>query len=78
MNVIGRRLTVLSSTDPSKEGRTGVVLLDTARTLVLDSNGKRLRVEKEGSVFQVSDSKKVIAGVDISGRLEDRWELRSK
>jgi RNase P/RNase MRP subunit p29 len=78
MNVIGRRLTVLSSTDPSKEGRTGVVLLDTARTLVLDSNGRRLRVEKEGSVFQVSDSKKVIAGVDISGRLEDRWELRSK
>ncbi|MGD0476990.1 MAG: ribonuclease P protein subunit [Nitrososphaerales archaeon] len=78
MNVIGERLTILSSPDPSKEGRTGIVLLDTARTLVLDCNGRTLRVEKKGNVFQVSDSKKVIAGADISGRLEDRWGLRSK
>ena len=78
MNVIGEKLTIIGSTDPSKKGRTGIVLLDTARTLVLDSNGRTLRVEKEGNIFQVSNSKKVIAGADISGRLEDRWGLRSK
>jgi RNase P/RNase MRP subunit p29 len=78
MNVIGERLTIIGSMDPSKKGRTGIVLLDTARTLVLDSNGRTFRVEKEGNIFQVSNSKKVIAGTDISGRLEDRWGLRSK
>ena len=78
MNVVGERLTILSSTDPSKEGKAGVVLLDTAKTLVLDCNGRTLRVEKKGNVFRVSDSKKIITGSDISGRLEDRWGLRSK
>ncbi|MGD0396831.1 MAG: ribonuclease P protein subunit [Nitrososphaerales archaeon] len=78
MNIIGERLTILSSTDPSKAGRTGTVLLDTARTLVLDSNGTVLRVEKAGSVFRVSGSNVVIAGADIAGRLEDRWGGRSR
>ncbi|MGP8125260.1 MAG: ribonuclease P protein subunit [Nitrososphaerales archaeon] len=78
MNVIGERLTILRSTDSSKEGRTGVVLLDTARTLVLDSNGRALRVEKSGNVFQICGSKRVVMGSDISGRLEDRWGLRSR
>jgi RNase P/RNase MRP subunit p29 len=78
MNVIGEKLTILSSTDPSKVGRTGIVLLDTARTLVLESGGMTLRVEKAGNVFQVCDSRRIIAGVEISGRLEDRWGLRSE
>jgi RNase P/RNase MRP subunit p29 len=78
MNVIGERLTVLSSTDPSKVGRTGIVLLDTAKTLVLDSNGIALRVEKTGNVFRVPGSNKVITGAEITGRLEDRWRLRSR
>jgi len=78
MNVMGERLTILSSTDSSKTGRTGIVLLDTARTLVLDSNGMVLRVEKVGSVFRVSSSDMVITGADIAGRLEDRWGVRSR
>jgi RNase P/RNase MRP subunit p29 len=78
MNVIGERLTILSSTDPSKEGRTGIVLLDTAKTLVLDSDGRVLRVEKAGNVFRVFGSNMIVAGADIKGRLEDRWGLRSR
>jgi len=78
MNVIGERLTILSSMDPSKVGRTGIVLLDTARTLVLDSNGAIMRVEKDGSVFRVSGSSMVITGADITGRLEDRWGVRPR
>jgi RNase P/RNase MRP subunit p29 len=76
MNVIGERLAVVSSTDPSKVGRIGTVLLDTARTLILDSNGTTLRVEKAGSVFQCCDSKRIITGAEVSGRLEDRWGIR--
>jgi RNase P/RNase MRP subunit p29 len=78
MNVVGERLTVVSSRDHSKQGRSGTVMLDTANTLVLDCNGKRLRVEKSGNVFQVDGSKKVVVGADISGRLEDRWGLRTR
>jgi RNase P/RNase MRP subunit p29 len=78
MNVIGERLTILASTDPSKVGMTGIVLLDTARTLVLDSNGRVLKVEKAGNVFQVSGTDTVITEADITGRLEDRWGLRSR
>ncbi|MDA4125225.1 MAG: ribonuclease P protein subunit [Thaumarchaeota archaeon] len=73
MNVIGERLTVLKSADPSKRGVSGLVVLETARTLVLDSGKKAVRIEKEGSAFQVSGSKTVILGSDIRGRLEDRW-----
>jgi len=78
MNVIGERLTIVSSTDHSKEGRTGTVLLETAKTLVLDSDGRTLRVEKAGNVFRVLGSHMVVAGADISGRLEDRWRLLSR
>jgi len=78
MNVIGERLTILRSTDPSKEGRKGIVLLDTARTLVLDSNGRTLRVEKAGNVFQVCGTRRIVLDSEISGRLEDRWGLRSR
>jgi RNase P/RNase MRP subunit p29 len=78
MNVIGETLTILSSTDRSKEGRTGIVLLETAKMLVLESNGSVLRVEKVGNVFRVSGSNTVIAGADIAGGLEDRWGLPSR
>jgi len=76
MNLIGERLIILKSTDLSKRGRTGTVLLDTAKTLVLDSKGVNLRVEKIGSVIRVCHSKRVITGADILVRLEDRWGLR--
>ncbi len=78
MNVIGERLTVLNSADPSKRGLSGLAVLETAHTLVLDSGKKTIRVEKEGSVFQVSGSKTVIAGADIRGRLEDRWGSKAR
>ena len=71
MSTVNKRVTILSSTDPSKEGRTGIVLVDTARTLVLDSSGSVFRVEKAGSVFRVTGSNTVIAGIDITGKVED-------
>ncbi len=77
MNVIGERVTVLSSTDTTKVGRTGRVLLDTAKTLVIESAGRDIRVEKSGAAFLLLDSGKVLTGSDIYGRLEDRLGRRS-
>jgi RNase P/RNase MRP subunit p29 len=77
MNVIGERVTVLSSSDGTKVGRTGRILLDTAKTLVIDSGGRSIRVEKSGAAFLLLDSGTVLTGSDIYGRLEDRLGRRS-
>ena len=76
MNVVGERLKVLTSTDPTKEGRVGRVLLERAKTLVIDSAGRSIRIEKSGSAFLLLGSGKVLTGSDIAGRLEDRWGRR--
>lgn len=73
MNVIGERMKVLTSADKTKEGKAGLVLLETAKTLVLDSGGRTMTVEKAGTAFLVLGSGKVLTGSDIAGRLEDRW-----
>ncbi len=77
MNVIGEKLTVLTSSDPTKSGRSGRVLLDTANTLLLDEGGRTLRVEKAGAAFSIDRSRKIITGSDIAGRLQDRIGRRS-
>ncbi len=76
MNVIGERLTVLTSPDPTKTGITGRVLMETLNTLLLDSSGRTLRVEKSGSAFLLLDSGKVLTGLDLAGRLQDRLGKR--
>jgi len=72
MNITGDRLTVLTSRDPTKTGRSGRVLLDTANTLLLDEGGKTVRIEKEGAAFMLMGSGRVVTGSDIAGRLQDR------
>ena len=77
MNVIGERLKVLTSPDPTKTGVTGRVLMETLNTLLLDSSGRTLRVEKAGSAFMLLNSGKVLTGLDLAGRLQDRLGRRS-
>lgn len=72
MNVIGEMLTVLTSPDPTKMGRTGRVVLETANTLLIDSGGRTIRVEKSGSAFLLIGSGKIVTGPDIAGRPQDR------
>jgi RNase P/RNase MRP subunit p29 len=72
MNVIGEKLTVLTSSDPAKSGKSGRVLLDTANTLLLDERGRTIRVEKAGAAFLIMNSGVVVTGSDIAGRVQDR------
>ncbi|MDG7011902.1 MAG: ribonuclease P protein subunit [Nitrososphaerota archaeon] len=71
MNLIGGMLTVLDSPDPTKVGMTGRVLLETANTLIIDSGGRPVTVEKEGAAF-ITGSGKRVTGAEIAGRLQDR------
>ena len=77
MNVVGEMLTILTSRDPTKAGRRGIVILDTSNTLLLDEGGRPFRVEKAGAAFMIAGSGKVITGSDIAGRLQDRLGRRS-
>jgi RNase P/RNase MRP subunit p29 len=72
MNVIGERLTVLTSPDPTMTGRSGRVVLETMNTLLIESAGRTLRTEKSGSAFLLLDSGRVITGLDLAGRPQDR------
>ena len=77
MNVIGERMKILSSSDPTKVGKSGRVLLESANTLMIETGGRPIRVEKKGSAFLLMDSGRVLVGSDIAGRLEDRWGKRA-
>ncbi len=77
MSMIGERVKVLASSDPGKVGRSGRVLMETAKTLVIDSSGHAVRVEKHGSAFLMG-SGKVVTGPDIAGRPEDRLGRRKQ
>lgn len=77
MNLIGEVLTVLTSRDPTKAGRSGRVLLDTANTLLLDEEGRPFQVEKAGAAFMIMDSRKVVTGSEVAGRLQDRIGRRN-
>jgi len=76
VNVVGEKVTIVGSKDPTKTGMKGEVVLETAKTLVLDLDGRRATVEKLGTVLQLEGSRKIIDGVDIAGRLEDRLRLK--
>ena len=78
MNVIGERLTVLTSPDPTKTGLTGRVVMETLNTLTLDTSGRTLRIEKQGSAFMLLNSGIVLTGMDLAGRLQDRLGRRAK
>jgi RNase P/RNase MRP subunit p29 len=71
VNLIGGTLTVLSSSDPSKVGRSGKVLLETANTLVIQSGLRSIAVEKKGASFLLGTGA-TVSGADIAGRLQDR------
>ncbi len=73
MNVIGSTVAVTKSTDPTKVGRTGTVVMETMKTLILSEGGRKIRIEKAGSTFRVEGIKAEVSGEELAGRLEDRW-----
>ena len=75
MKLVGEDVVIVQTTDPTKKGLTGRVVLETANTILLDSKRKRVRVEKKGARLVLVGSKTEVDDSQIIGRLEDR--LRS-
>ena len=64
MNLIGAQVTVLSSSDPSMVGKSGRVVLETARTLLLDSDRREVTLVKAGTLKQ-SPIKQLVAATSV-------------
>jgi RNase P/RNase MRP subunit p29 len=77
MSVIGEQVKVLSATDPTLAGKTGLVVMETANTLVLQSLGRNVRIQKSGAAFMLLGTGRIVTGLDIAGRLQDRVGKRS-
>jgi RNase P/RNase MRP subunit p29 len=77
VNVIGEKITVLTSPDPTKTGITGRVMMETLNTLLVESSGRTLQVEKAGAAFMLLNTGIVLTGLDLAGRLPDRLGRRA-
>jgi RNase P/RNase MRP subunit p29 len=72
VNLIGRRVKILVATDPTQVGLSGELLLERSKTLQLESHGRRLTIQKLGTVIELAGTREVIRGDDILGRVEER------
>ena len=72
MNLIGRRAKILVATDPNQVGLSGELVLERSKTLLLESQGRRLTIQKSGTVIELAGGGDIITGDDILGRVEER------
>ena len=72
MSLIGRRVKILVATDPNQVGLSGELVLERSKTLLLESQGRRLTIQKLGTVIELAGKGEVIRGDDILGRVEER------
>ena len=72
MNLIGRRVKILVATDPTQVGLSGELVLERSKTLLLESHGRRLTIQKSGTVIELAGRGEVIRGDDVLGRVEER------
>ena len=72
MNFIGRKVKILVATDPTQVGLSGELVLERSKTLLLESHGRRLTIQKSGTVIEFAGKGGVIRGDDILGRVEER------
>ncbi|MGC8587013.1 MAG: ribonuclease P protein component 1 [Candidatus Micrarchaeia archaeon] len=78
--LIGLRAKVLKCLDKKQEGLEGIVLDETKGTLLLDVEGKRVRVVKKTATFRFYAGSKsfVVEGNEINFRASERLEKSLK
>jgi len=72
VNLIGRTVKILVATDPTQVGLSGELVLERSKTLLLESHGRRLTIQKLGTVIELGARGEVIRGDDVLGRVEER------
>lgn len=69
---IGRTLTVTSSTDPTLQGRSGLVLDESKNTLTLLEGEQTVVLSKSSIQFNIDNTTVVVNGAKVNQRPEDR------
>ncbi|MEM0021694.1 MAG: ribonuclease P protein subunit [Fervidicoccaceae archaeon] len=73
--ILGAEAEVMSSADPSLNKRRGIIAGETKNTIILIEKGKELKLLKWNIVLRINPGRKderVISGIDILGRPEER------
>jgi ribonuclease P protein subunit POP4 len=78
--LIGLSCKVISSKNKSQIGIEGEIIDETMKTLVIETPKGRKRIEKKGTIFEITlnDKKIYIDGNYIYGRPEDRIKKKIK
>lgn len=69
---IGRTLTVTSSTDPTLQGRSGLVLDESKNTLTVLEGEQTVVLNKSSIQFNIDNTTVVVNGAKVNQRPEDR------
>jgi RNase P/RNase MRP subunit p29 len=70
--IIGEKVKVVASSDPTQIGFRGSVVLETFGTFLLRLESKTVRLQKKGVVLQLAGTKDLVRGDEMEGRLQDR------
>ncbi|MFL2963520.1 MAG: ribonuclease P protein subunit [Candidatus Thalassarchaeaceae archaeon] len=73
---ISRILHITNSSDPTLEGISGLILNETKKTILIESEGKDLLLAKNTIQFTLDDDDDEIDGKLVSQRPEDRINKR--
>ena len=75
---LGRKLEVIASSDPTYVGRSGLVIDETQRTIVLMNAQGEITLPKNEIQCTFEDCNTVIDGKGVQQRAEDRIHRRYK
>jgi RNase P/RNase MRP subunit p29 len=78
IDLISKKVAVLSCADPGMVGLTGVFALESMKTITIVSGNTKRVVPKLGTVLKVQGGDKVVVLDEMVGRVEDRLARGSK
>ncbi|MCS5538049.1 MAG: ribonuclease P protein subunit [Candidatus Poseidoniaceae archaeon] len=73
---LGRSISVISSSDPTLVGNSGLIIDETMRTIKIQQGGQQLTMAKNVIRFTIDEEQDVIDGSLVKQRPEDRIHRR--
>lgn len=75
IDLIGNRIKIVGHSDPSLIGREGIVLFETKKTFLIQTQNKRITVLKDNGIFEIYYNNKGVRlpGSKLVGKPEKRW-----
>ena len=71
-NWLGKTLSVIHSNDPTLVSKQGLVIDETKKTIIIQEDGRLVKLGKSSIKFTISDSDVVIDGALVGQRPENR------